>query len=272
MNITITKEDFERAVSVATSAQVEVFEKMDAAIKKSTSHCEGNILGNMGAEAVDKGGATLVSTVKTYICLDAFIHSLKQLDLVLTPTGFGVVANNTTSPASKARVDALEDSLIFERETAYGTLLDICRGIKGWGSTEQAKNNIRTPFYSVLFVNGYGTKEDFDQYRKMEQIIIESDVVMRKMIGNEQMDDIMNAIRNKSSDVVYCDAARMIREYTMLMYWNSPVLEDKKRSVLSFIESNPETFKIYMKSNEYKANHYEGFKNSKDKKGYFFVG
>lgn len=46
-----------------------------------------------------------------YISLYAFERAVPHLDLVLTPTGFGIVSNNTLSPASRERVQSLRDNL-----------------------------------------------------------------------------------------------------------------------------------------------------------------
>lgn len=43
--------------------------------------------------------------------LRAAYHLIPQLDLVLTPTGFGIVSNQNTAPASPARVQSLREEL-----------------------------------------------------------------------------------------------------------------------------------------------------------------
>lgn len=48
---------------------------------------------------------------KRCVILGSFERGIPSLDLVLTQTGFGIVSNNTLSPASRERVDALRSSL-----------------------------------------------------------------------------------------------------------------------------------------------------------------
>ena len=113
MNLTITQSEFESVLYVATSKHMEVFNSVEPYTEKAKIECVDYFFG--GTETDD--GRT-ITCAKDYICLDAFLNVFRQLDLVLTPTGFGVVANSTTSPASRQRVDALELQLKVSREKA----------------------------------------------------------------------------------------------------------------------------------------------------------
>ena len=47
---------------------------------------------------------------------DAFARAIPNLDLILTPNGFGIVANTNIAPASKDRVERLIDSILDNRD------------------------------------------------------------------------------------------------------------------------------------------------------------
>ena len=267
----ITKEFFNKYLSVTISAELQVFDKIKPSIDNSLEAAKQNILGAAGTAAVEASPDTpLANFVKGFACTDALVTQLRQLDLVLTPTGFGIVSNNTTSPASRERVDALEKSLLLARECAYGMILVGLRSVEGWAASEQAVKNISSPFYSIYFVSSFPTQKDYETWLKMKTIIPDADLEIREMIGCFQMDDIMEKVRQGTTDVVYCDMANLICEFYRMQYWHSPCCDDKKRYILQFVEDNLETFSIYKDSKEYLANHHEGYKNSREKRIFFF--
>ena len=49
---------------------------------------------------------------------EAMLHAVPQLDLILTPNGFGIVSNQNVIPASKERIERLLLSLEKQRDDA----------------------------------------------------------------------------------------------------------------------------------------------------------
>lgn len=273
----ITKTDFEDIVSLAASAQMQVYEKIKPSILSSAARCEMEILGTEGAEKLDKSGDTdiLRSLVKEYICIDAVLHEFRKLDLVLTPTGFGVISNNTTSPASKARVDALQEQLNIARERSKGLLLFALSKLSGWGLTTQAIQQIRTPLYYIQQLEVIiGRDTDMTEWGDFRKESFDVDTRIRRLIGNAQMDDIMSKVRSNFADSnkSYPEIASHIIDIMFLHSMHSPNEEERVRYLMEEIEGNSEIFSIYMNSKEYQANHYERFKNKKENGAYFFVG
>ena len=101
MEITIKREDFERAVPAFRSPTPEVWNKVQRYVEGCTANWQALI--TTDATLPDHVAASLV----TAICLRAAYDAVPQMDLVLTPTGFGIVSNQNTAPASRERVDAL---------------------------------------------------------------------------------------------------------------------------------------------------------------------
>lgn len=106
----LTKQDFELALPVGISAHDEVYDAVSPAIATALDNYCSMLLGDVGIKRVTESEED--SQLKRYfnmlVCIDGFLSVFRQLDLVLTPTGFGIVSNDTISPASKQRVDALE--------------------------------------------------------------------------------------------------------------------------------------------------------------------
>ena len=93
MKIQISKEDFEQSILVATSSHSEVFESVRPHFYEAYNNIQKRFLGYVGEEALETNERLSAAVVKA-VCLTAFLGNVRHLDLVLTPTGFGVVANN----------------------------------------------------------------------------------------------------------------------------------------------------------------------------------
>ena len=94
MEIIIERTDFERAVPAFRSPTPEVWNKVQRYVEGCTAAWQALI--TTDATLPDHVAATLA----TAICLRAAYDAVPQMDLVLTPTGFGIVSNQNTAPAS----------------------------------------------------------------------------------------------------------------------------------------------------------------------------
>ena len=268
MEITITKEEFESVLYVATSKHIEVFESVEPYINDSAGECIDYFFG--GIETDD---ARTVKNAKQYVCLDAFLTVFRQLDLVLTPTGFGVVANQTTSPASRQRVDALELQLKTAREKTKGRLIDNLTRLEGWGKTAAAQRCIRTVFYSILIYDRYSVEPVSHENWQAAQIdIMEADLKLRKKISPAQADKVLDSIRNGTADADYPALLVRLQEFIAFYIEKSPMVGEKMKTIILLMENDPSHYQEYMNSNAYKVNHHEPFENKKDSPAFFFVG
>lgn len=139
MKIQISKDDFEQSILAATSSHSEVFESVEPHFKESYLRLCQQILGEVGEAALETSEASFElseelreAVIKT-VCLDAFLSVVRHLDLVLTPTGFGVVTNNEVSPASSSRVEALIEQCRVAFISSQQTVLALLCNVPGWG-------------------------------------------------------------------------------------------------------------------------------------------
>ena len=77
---------------------------------------------------------------------EAMLHAIPQLDLVLTPNGFGIVSNSNVAPASKERVERLLCSLEKMRDDTLQVLLPMLTAEATWADTAPCQY-----FQSVLY-------------------------------------------------------------------------------------------------------------------------
>ena len=279
MEITITKSDFEQALPVGTSANEEVYESVTSAISRYLAFYNDDLLGVAGMTHLEGKGndSQLLSWYKQLVCLSAFISVLRQLDLVLTPTGFGVVRNDNIAPASKQRVDALESQLRTQYYKVLAMTLNLLR-CDTWGATSQARRYIGHLYdeYTYFFDTHKGSSStDWLAYK---QQIEDAEEMLRTKMGDRQMDDILDAFRRNDPNRLepYREMMSLIVKFTDT--WATKSLGTLKqpvyRRLMRILDSddNIETFKLYRESIAYKANNYEPYQNSKDSAGYVFNG
>ena len=73
-----------------------------------------------------------------YICLAAALNAVRSLDLVLTGSGFGVISTAEKTPASQARVDALQRQLYQEGSEVFDELRTMAL-TTDWNKTHTAR-------------------------------------------------------------------------------------------------------------------------------------
>lgn len=279
MTITITKNDFEAALPIGTAAHDDVFESIKPEIGKYLAFANDSLLGVAGQKRIEELGedSQLLSWYKQLVCLAAFIASLRQLDLVLTSTGFGVVSNNNLAPASKQRVDALESALRTQYYRVLAMTLNLLR-CDTWGATAQALHFVGHVYdeYTFFFDTHQGASStDWLAYR---QNIEDAEELLREKISDEQMDDILDAFRRGDPNRLepYREVISLIVKFTDA--WAQKGMDVLRqpvyRRLMNTLESedNQEYFKLYLQSDAYKANHYEPYRNTKDSTAYIFNG
>lgn len=78
----------------------------------------------------------LLHYARMAVVAEAMLHAVPQLDLVLTPNGFGVVSNTNIAPASKERVERLLLSLEKMRDDTLAVLLPLLTQDVAWATSD----------------------------------------------------------------------------------------------------------------------------------------
>ena len=84
---------------------------------------------------------------------EAMRHAVPQLDLILTPNGFGIVSNQNVIPASKERIERLLLSLEKQRDDALAVILTMLPDAHHWTASEQFNYFAATMFTTLDIVN-----------------------------------------------------------------------------------------------------------------------
>lgn len=268
----ITKNEFENFVSVATSAHVEVYEKVEPQFAAAYDECKASVLGDVGTDAAESGEhEQLTNDVKRWVCLQAFLAVFRQLDLVLTPTGFGVVSTNQMAPASKQRVDALVGHLRDGVLIAHGRLLSSLCKIEGWGATGQAMENIDNLFFDFrLLQKMQGPAASHLDWQAAQRLIGEADEHLRLKLSNQYMDALIEHVR--CGTVTVDDHPIIFQCRHIINLWiagDQEAVKLKMRRLLNTLDADLEKYSIYAEFG-YPVNHHETFQNTKDAPAYIF--
>jgi hypothetical protein len=272
MKMEITKTDFDRIMSVASSAHMEVYEKVEPHFMATYEECKADVLGYVGTSAAERGdNEPLVRAVKQWVAIHAFLGVFRQLDLVLTPTGFGVVSTNQMAPASKARVDALIGHLRDSALKVQGLLLsELCK-VEGWGETDQAKENIDTLFFDFRMLQKMqGPAATHLDWMAAQYHIGEADEALRRKISNQYMEQLLKEVR--CALVTAEDSPVIFLCRHIINLWitgNRAAVDLKMRRLQNMLDADTERYAIYGEFG-YSVNHHETFQNTEDAPAYIF--
>lgn len=276
MVLEITKTDFEKAVPAAQEPSGSIFEVMEDAINNEVANIESQVLGEVGARAVEAGTDTiLVQTVKRLACVRAFMSEMRSLDLVLTPTGFGVVSTNDTSPASKMRVDALDGQLRRNERLLLGTLVSHLFSVTGWNQQPQRQWNVQTLFFSIQQLETWAginhpKPEDWDS---AVPTILAADAFLRKHLGNAYMDELMaqatsHSLTNENGGI----ALLCIQYIGACIAQNTGLKEETYKRMINRMEADLSKYPTYADGEGYRLNHFKPYENHAEDSAFHFVG
>ena len=268
----ITKQEFEKILSVATSSQMEVYEKVEPQFMAAYDECKADVLGDVGTSAAEDGQHTdLTADVKRWVALKAFLAVFRQLDLVLTPTGFGVVSTQQMAPASKQRVDALIGHLRDSVLIAHGQLLaELCK-VDDWGTTDQARENIDTLFFDFRMLQKMqGPAASHLEWQAARRLIDEADEALRLKLSNQYMNVLLDHVR--CGKVTVDDSPVIFLCRHIINLWiagDQEAVKLKMRRLLNMLDADLEKYSVYAEHG-YPVNHHETFQNTQDAPAYIF--
>lgn len=276
----ITQDIFEHFCPVALSPDTSVFDAMAGAFGLRHDFVT-TVVGEEIMERLDDlsyspltapidDDEKLCGHVMRYICNAAFFDMLPQLDLVLTPTGFGVVSNGNVAPASSDRVERLRADLARARDFAFDSILINVRRFDGWADSDEAAIWINSLFWTsrhlVFFGMANPSRDDLDLMRPK---ITEGEMKLRNLISSEFFDEICHSERQAHRGLL-SEAAKLSRRFVVAVVQDRCLLDLHRRTLISFIESHADDFPVYMNSSAYRANHHEPYENRKEDPCFFF--
>lgn len=205
-------------------------------------------------------------------CITAICAALPSLDLVYTPTGFGVVSNQNLSPASSERVNRLRSDLVTQGWDAFDSFLDILRHFEEWRKTPIAPTYFKSLFWrgEDMKLFGMANPHRSDLNNALPKIF-DAENVLKSFISKAQFDvfcrDILECADNRYHKIAIDYCRLFVVEYS-----EHGAATAAKAALLQFMEENEVEFPEYMNSREYEANHYKGYENKRRDTSFFFSG
>ena len=252
------------------AGELSFFDKLSADLHASeawlTTHfIAPQLLETLGEEEKELG----LALTRRIVVADALLRAIPQLDLVLTPNGFGIVSNQNVVPASKERIDRLMATLELTRDRALQQLLPMLTHIPDWPQASYFGATL-FPFMDIAPLLGHrdhfwSRHQDYQpRLVQMEQELAD------KFISVALYQRLRRAQLSGSYSILEADLINRLRavELTLLRGEKLPILE--LHSMVTLIRSNPEDFPEWAASSTAALYTDQSFHNKKQSSGYWF--
>lgn len=218
---------------------------------------------------------TLQKACIRFVCLYAFIHTCRSLDVVLTATGFGIVSTESTAPASKVRVDALIEELSLEFARTSEKITDKMITVEGWGSSMAAKRQITTLWWRYSHFDSLAAMQHtYSNFVHARSRAIVADANLRREISEEYMEELLQRTRSGTLD----NADIIVVEKCLHYFGHFVSLQDGQKPnalmvsvIVEQLESYPNSYPTYTSSRLYAKRHAERYQNRKEDPTFFFM-
>ena len=268
----ITKEDFEHYVPVAQSNNDGIFEACASFIEsEGIDFCE-NVLGDLGMEAIENQSGLRLSAIGA-ICNRGFVLAIRQLDVVLTNTGFGVVSTQDLTPASQSRVQAVEDNIRLSILRYTRNSIMYLRRVVGWGDTDAAHFCIpHICWHYSEMLKRAGIEEKYSSWISAQPAITEALRVITDNISIEMMSVLLDAERIALHLTVFNRILQdcILTAVAFKMCGNDDAFRAGVRDIVRMLEDNIDNYPEYRGSSTYESRHYKGYENRQESKVYYF--
>jgi len=152
-----------------------------------------NAIAALAAFAITDDFLTTTELQRLYaetVCTRAAYEAIPSLDLVATPTGFGVVSNNNVAPASRERVDALREQLREQNCKAYERLILALIRATDWRTSTVAATVVTSLLFLPCHLRRYGVTLDgkpiyLEEKEKMAARIADAERQLEFLISPE---------------------------------------------------------------------------------------
>lgn len=276
MEITIKREDFERAVPAFRSPTPEVWNKVQRYVEGCTANWQALI--TTDATLPDHVAASLV----TAICLRAAYDAVPQMDLVLTPTGFGIVSNQNTAPASRERVDALrlqlrrdacqlEDGVLLY--LAAHNLMTMLRSRAGsllWTPSLCTLYGVRTPEGREVLREEFDAMATTLHAASARVVDVISPELYAALVKHQYAADAGLEPDPSPKESAYAEALLMARQLMAAHVMHGRGIADHTRHIINYIEAHADQLDEYRLSPTYQARHTTQYENKQTDPSFFF--
>lgn len=206
------------------------------------------------------------------IVAEALHRAVPSLDLVMTPNGFGIVSNNTITPASKQRVDRLLGNLIDLRDDAIENALLLLPEAHAWADSRQSQFFGATLFPNIDLATLCGVNSNrWTKYIELRSRVFSIEQSLAdEYFSPELMDVLRRQFLFGDLSVERLKVVHLIRSQIVDVLLDRPINGTRMRDCVNYIRYNPTLFHEWQNSETAKLFSPPKFENDKKAKGYFF--
>lgn len=217
----------------------------------------------------------LLAHAYQFVCTSAAYEAVPHLDLVATPTGFGVVSNQNVAPASRERVDALREQLRQERSDAYDRLFLALIKDTAWCDTEAAVIVADSLLFLPCHLRRYGVTLDgatiyHEEFMKMANRLGQAEAALEHLISPELYEKLVSlqlAAERTADEQVTIEQSRLYLA-TCLNNTHPRAMDHIGRRLLETVRKAG--FEEYLNSSTYAAQTLTPYQNEQQHPTFFF--
>ena len=264
----IDKKIFESVALSATSATAHVFDMLQPHLEVTEQNLKSELFGSFDYTSV----VGLESIAIRMVCLRTYYEQIPHLDLVLTPTGFGVVSNENMVPASADRVKELRNQVKAAYDDAYDDAILAMLGTD-WVKSMSGRVHTNSLYNTAHDLRSYACCPYAHRSDLLERLvqIAEAEEYIRRTISSEFFEALLEGVRSKKLSITY---SMLVHELKLAvagwLHGNTNVLRMKLANIVNQMEKHIDDYPEYKNSEAYKVKHFERYQNGKDDTTYFF--
>ena len=266
----------------SVQGELALFDKIEPHLQVAEDWLTANFLSAPVLEMLSTSGddATnkLLHHARIAEVAEAMLHAIPQLDLVLTPNGFGIVSNSNVAPASKERVERLLCSLEKMRDDTLQVLLPMLTAEAAWADTAPCQyfQSVLYPWLDLPRQLG-STDHVWQRFQELHSRMVE---IEQRLAADFFSEDLLSALRHAhlfgawdatASAPHYKRAWQHIFAIELFMLRENECPVPSCIEVVNALRNAPEgVFEEWKQSPVARLFENHGFKNKRGSGGYWF--
>lgn len=261
--------------------EVPVYDKMIPFLSATERWLADNITSEAVLTAIGDLEASHPTRMLTcqIIAYDAFHRAIPQLDVILTPNGFGIVSNSNIAPASKERIERLMASLLENRNRLLMHLMPLLTAFSGWTESEQGRFFSATMFPNMEVTLRFPRSENrWEKYLALREAVIPvEEFFATQYLSKELLDVLRSEVQTghyrSTAHRTVCRILQAVEircllsgDPTASMHLEHNALFD----IVNTIKDNLEEFPEWHSSKVAELYYPTIFENKKESKGFWF--
>ena len=244
-------------------------------IKSGELWLKNNVLGtalfarvNAFQDPLQEPDATLKELCTNVIANHAYWDAIPFLDLVHTPSGFGVINNNQKAPASKERVERLRMQCLSRRDNEVENLILFLEQNAIYHDDWEG-----SPVYSLITDCLIRSAAELRQYASWEgernaflllkpKLVHYTSTVLQPVFSRDLIETLIEKQRDNDLSANELQVVILLKHALGCLVVDNKIMAGQMAAdALRFIDENIESFATYTNSKEYVARQTAGYVN-----------